>query len=141
MVSFSAQLHNLFRYKLLIRTLLGPRRAERLINRATFVISSGTNDMLSVYLASNRSNAISMEMYENHLITRVANYTQVRISLFEQASGIYVLHFSVIICSAYLPYISGYDNAWRKEICFCWTAPNGLLANCPNFGRHRIGQM
>ena len=55
------------------------------------MISSGTNDMLSVYLASNRSNAISMEMYENHLITRVANYTQVRISLFEQASGIYVL--------------------------------------------------
>ncbi|PVH48563.1 hypothetical protein PAHAL_4G358500 [Panicum hallii] len=80
-VSFSAQLHNLFRYKLLIRTLLGPRRAERLINRATFVISSGTNDMLSVYIASNRSNAISMEMYENHLIAHVANYTQAMIML------------------------------------------------------------
>lgn len=80
MVSFSAQLHNLFRYKLLIRTLLGARRAERLVNRAAFVISTGTNDMLSVYLASsNQSNsAISMEMYENHLIARVANYTQVR---------------------------------------------------------------
>ncbi|KAF8662030.1 hypothetical protein HU200_056565 [Digitaria exilis] len=82
-VSFSAQLHNLFRYKLLIRTLLGARRAERLVNRAAFVISTGTNDMLSVYLASsNQSNsAISMEMYENHLIARVANYTQAMIML------------------------------------------------------------
>ncbi|CAN6179802.1 unnamed protein product [Urochloa humidicola] len=80
-VSFSAQLHNLFRYKLLIRTLLGPRRSERLVNRATFVISTGTNDMLSVYLATNRSNAINMEMYENHLIARVANYTQAMIML------------------------------------------------------------
>ncbi|RCV19765.1 hypothetical protein SETIT_4G002000v2 [Setaria italica] len=80
-VPFSAQLHNLFRYKLLIRTLLGPRRAERLVNRATFVISAGTNDLLSVYLASNRSNAISMDMYENHLIARVANHTQAMIML------------------------------------------------------------
>ncbi|XP_062179107.1 GDSL esterase/lipase At5g45950-like [Phragmites australis] len=76
-VSFTAQLHNLFRYKLLIRTLLGPRRAERLVNRATFVISTGTNDMLNIYLASNRSTAISTAVYENYLIARVANYTQV----------------------------------------------------------------
>ncbi|KAG0512304.1 hypothetical protein BDA96_10G001800 [Sorghum bicolor] len=80
-MSFSAQLRNLFRYKLLIRTLLGPRRAERLVNRAAFVISSGTNDLLSVYLATNRSNAISMELYENHLIAHVANYTQAMIML------------------------------------------------------------
>ncbi|TVU12948.1 hypothetical protein EJB05_46615 [Eragrostis curvula] len=76
-MSFSAQLRNLFRYRLLIRTLLGPRRADRLVNRATFVISTGTNDMLSAYLASNRSSAISTTAYENYLITRVANYTQV----------------------------------------------------------------
>nr|ACF84513.1 unknown [Zea mays] len=80
-VSFSEQVHNLFRYKLLIRTLLGPRRAERLVNRAAFVISTGTNDLLSVYLASNRSNAISMELYENHLTAHVANYTQAMIML------------------------------------------------------------
>jgi len=93
-MSFSAQLRNLFRYKLLIRTLLGPRRAERLVNRAAFVISSGTNDLLSVYLATNRSNAISMELYENHLIAHVANYTQVHISIVKLAFGI-----SVIICN------------------------------------------
>ncbi|KAL6606436.1 hypothetical protein ACP70R_042089 [Stipagrostis hirtigluma subsp. patula] len=62
---------------LLIRSLLGPRRAEQLVNRATFIISTGTNDMLSVYLASNRSRAISTAVYENYLIARVANYTQV----------------------------------------------------------------
>ncbi|XP_062229958.1 GDSL esterase/lipase At5g45950-like [Phragmites australis] len=76
-VSLTAQMHNLFRYKLLIRTLLGPRRAERLVNRATFIISTGTNDMLSIYLASNQSSAISTAVYENYLIAHVANYTQV----------------------------------------------------------------
>ncbi|GJN29964.1 hypothetical protein PR202_gb18234 [Eleusine coracana subsp. coracana] len=76
-MSLSAQVRNLFRYRLLIRTLLGPRRAERLVNRATFIISTGTNDMLSAYLASNRSTAINTAAYENYLIARVANYTQV----------------------------------------------------------------
>jgi hypothetical protein len=91
-VSFSEQVHNLFRYKLLIRTLLGPRRAERLVNRAAFVISTGTNDLLSVYLASNRSNAISMELYENHLTAHVANYTQVlHISIVKLAFGMSVI--------------------------------------------------
>ncbi|WVZ82984.1 hypothetical protein U9M48_030179 [Paspalum notatum var. saurae] len=91
-LSFSAQLRNLVRYKLLIRTLIGPRRAERLLNRAAFVISSGTNDMLSLYLAStNRSSSSNnaaasssiqdMDTYENHLIARVANYTQAMILL------------------------------------------------------------
>ncbi|KAJ1257499.1 hypothetical protein BS78_10G001300 [Paspalum vaginatum] len=82
-LSFSAQVRNFVRYKLLIRTLLGPRRAERLLNRAAFVISSGTNDMLSLYLASssNRSSVVDMDTYENHLIARVANYTQAMILL------------------------------------------------------------
>jgi hypothetical protein len=85
-VPFTAQLRNLFRYRRLLRTLLGPRRAERLVNRATFVVSTGTNDMLSVYLAAannNRSSAIvSTEAYENYLISRVANYTQVYVRFF-----------------------------------------------------------
>lgn len=67
------------------------------------MISTGTNDILSVYLASNRSNAISMDMYENHLIARVANHTQVSISLSNRHLR-YLL--SVIICSALLYHMS-----------------------------------
>ncbi|KAM0920536.1 hypothetical protein ACQ4PT_007480 [Festuca glaucescens] len=75
---FRRQLWHFWRYKLLIRALHGPRRAERLVNRATFVISAGTNDMLLNYIASNRSaGPIGMLRYENNLISRLGNYTQV----------------------------------------------------------------
>lgn len=78
MVSFPRQIKHLWRYKLLIRTLLGARKAERLVNKATFVVSAGTNDILFNYLAaSNQSGAIGMPQYENYLIARLANYTQV----------------------------------------------------------------
>lgn len=76
-VSFPRQIKHLWRYKLLIRTLLGARKAERLVNKATFVVSAGTNDILFNYLAaSNQSGAIGMPQYENYLIARLANYTQ-----------------------------------------------------------------
>lgn len=76
---FRRQLWHLWRYKLLIRALLGPRRAERLVNRAALVISAGTNDLLLNYIASNQSAAGSIGMlhYENYLIGRLTNYTQV----------------------------------------------------------------
>ncbi|VAI00139.1 unnamed protein product [Triticum turgidum subsp. durum] len=75
---FRRQLWHFWRYKLLIRALLGPRRAERIVNRATFIISAGTNDMLLNYIASNRSaGPIAMLRYKNHLIARLSNYTQV----------------------------------------------------------------
>ncbi|KAE8788985.1 GDSL esterase/lipase [Hordeum vulgare] len=75
---FRRQLWHFWRYKLLIRALIGPRRAERIVNRATFIISAGTNDMLLNYIASNRSaGPIAMLRYENHLIARLGNYTQV----------------------------------------------------------------
>ncbi|XBI77553.1 hypothetical protein VPH35_070633 [Triticum aestivum] len=75
---FRRQLWHFWRYKLLIRALLGTRRAERIVNRATFIISAGTNDMLLNYIASNRSaGPIAMLRYENHLIARLGNYTQV----------------------------------------------------------------
>ncbi|CAM0912312.1 unnamed protein product [Alopecurus aequalis] len=75
---FRRQLWHFWRYKLLIRALHGPRRAERLVNRATFIISAGTNDMLLNYIASNRSaGATGMLRYENNLISLLGNYTQV----------------------------------------------------------------
>ncbi|XP_037461322.1 GDSL esterase/lipase At5g45950-like isoform X1 [Triticum dicoccoides] len=75
---FRRQLWHFWRYKQLIRALLGLRRAERIVNRATFIISAGTNDMLLNYIASNRSaGPIAMLRYENHLIARLGNYTQV----------------------------------------------------------------
>ncbi|XP_037425060.1 GDSL esterase/lipase At5g45950-like [Triticum dicoccoides] len=75
---FRRQLWHFWRYKLLIRALLGTRRAERIVNRATFIISAGTNDMLLNYIASNRSaGPVAMLRYENHLIARLGNYTQV----------------------------------------------------------------
>lgn len=55
------------------------------------MISAGTNDLLSVYLATNRSNGIGMEVYENHLMAHVANYTQVHISIAKLAFGISVI--------------------------------------------------
>ncbi|KAM3196931.1 hypothetical protein ACQJBY_072555 [Aegilops geniculata] len=75
---FRRQLWHFWRYRQLIRALLGLRRAERIVNRATFIISAGTNDMLLNYIASNRSaGPIAMLRYENHLIARLGNYTQV----------------------------------------------------------------
>ncbi|KAF7092500.1 hypothetical protein CFC21_094976 [Triticum aestivum] len=75
---FRRQLWHFWRYKQLIRALLGLRRAERIVNRATFIISAGTNDMLLNFIASNRSaGPIAMLRYENHLIARLGNYTQV----------------------------------------------------------------
>uniref|UniRef100_A0ACD5XRR0 Uncharacterized protein n=1 Tax=Avena sativa TaxID=4498 RepID=A0ACD5XRR0_AVESA len=74
---FRRQLLHFWRYKLLLRAFHGPRRAERFVNRATFIISAGTNDMLLNYIASNRSaGPIGMLRYENNLITRLGNYTQ-----------------------------------------------------------------
>ena len=89
---FRRQLWHFWRYKLLIRALHGPRRAERIVNRATFVISAGTNDMLLNYIASNQSaGAIGMLRYENNLISRLGNYTQVRMNFGPNwlASGTY----------------------------------------------------
>ncbi|XP_047080812.1 GDSL esterase/lipase At5g45950-like [Lolium rigidum] len=76
-LSFSNQVEDLWRYKRNLQRLVGPRRAEQLVRRATFVISAGTTDVFSHYLATNRSRSDSWPSYENLLITRVANYTQV----------------------------------------------------------------
>ncbi|CAM0948035.1 unnamed protein product [Alopecurus aequalis] len=76
-LSFSNQVEDLWRYKRNLQRLVGPRRAEQLVRRATFVISAGTTDVFSHYLANNRSGANSWPLYENLLVTRVANYTQV----------------------------------------------------------------
>lgn len=58
---------------------MGPRRAAQLLRRATFVISAGTTDLFSHYLATNRSGTDSWPQYENLLITRVTNNTTVSI--------------------------------------------------------------
>uniref|UniRef100_A0A0D9WKR9 Uncharacterized protein n=1 Tax=Leersia perrieri TaxID=77586 RepID=A0A0D9WKR9_9ORYZ len=80
-VSFSTQIKQLWRYKLLMRKLMGPTRAERLVNRATFVVSAGTNDILFNYLDSNRSGYNTMPEYDSYLMQRLANYTQVMMML------------------------------------------------------------
>ncbi|KAF0934416.1 hypothetical protein E2562_025025, partial [Oryza meyeriana var. granulata] len=80
-LSFPNQIEDLWRYKRNLQRLVGRRRAEQLVRRATFVISAGTTDLLFHYLASNQSTAEIGPQYENQLITRVANYTQVMATL------------------------------------------------------------
>lgn len=118
-MSLSSQVRNLFRYRLLIRTLLGPRRAERLVNRATFVISTGTNDMLSAYLASNRSSAISTAAYENYLIARVANFTQVISS--PHSSCNYTINLSMTTINQVMSMLGG------RRFIFVGLPPMGCL--------------
>ncbi|XP_052141663.1 GDSL esterase/lipase At5g45950-like [Oryza glaberrima] len=80
-LSFPNQIEDLWRYKRNLQRLVGRRRAEELVRRATFVVSAGTTDLLFHYLASNQSAAESGPQYENQLISRVANYTQVMATL------------------------------------------------------------
>uniref|UniRef100_A0A0E0JUI8 GDSL esterase/lipase n=1 Tax=Oryza punctata TaxID=4537 RepID=A0A0E0JUI8_ORYPU len=80
-LSFPNQIEDLWRYKRNLQRLVGRRRAEELVRRATFVVSAGTTDLLFHYLASNQSAAESGPRYENQLISRVANYTQVMATL------------------------------------------------------------
>ncbi|KAL5200066.1 hypothetical protein ABZP36_021269 [Zizania latifolia] len=80
-LSFTSQIEDLWRYKRNLQRLVGPRSAERLVRKATFVISAGTTDLLFHYLASNQSASGSGPQYENQLITRIANYTQVMATL------------------------------------------------------------
>ncbi|KAL5196394.1 hypothetical protein ABZP36_008393 [Zizania latifolia] len=80
-LSFPNQIEDLWRYKRGLQRLVGARRAERLVRKATFVISAGTTDLLFHYLASNQSAADSGPRYENQLITRIVNYTQAMATL------------------------------------------------------------
>ncbi|XP_006646771.3 GDSL esterase/lipase At5g45950-like [Oryza brachyantha] len=80
-LSFPNQIEDLWLYKRNLQRLVGRRRAEQLVRRATFVVSAGTTDLLFHYLASNQSAVESGPLYENQLITRVANYTQVMATL------------------------------------------------------------
>ncbi|EEC72332.1 hypothetical protein OsI_05536 [Oryza sativa Indica Group] len=63
-LSFPNQIEDLWRYKRNLQRLVGRRRAEELVRRATFI-----------------SAAESGPQYENQLISRVANYTQVMAAL------------------------------------------------------------
>nr|BAK04674.1 predicted protein [Hordeum vulgare subsp. vulgare] len=76
-LSLSNQVEDLWRYRRNLQRLVGPRRAAQLLRRATFVISAGTTDLFSHYLATNRSGTDSWPQYENLLITRVTNNTTV----------------------------------------------------------------
>uniref|UniRef100_A0A0D9VB74 GDSL esterase/lipase n=1 Tax=Leersia perrieri TaxID=77586 RepID=A0A0D9VB74_9ORYZ len=81
-LSFPNQIEDLWRYKRNLQRLMGQRRAEQLVRRATFVISAGTTDLLYHHLAPNQSAADNgPEEYGIQLIAQIANYTQMMATL------------------------------------------------------------
>ncbi|KAL5710720.1 hypothetical protein ACHQM5_021250 [Ranunculus cassubicifolius] len=69
-LTVSKQLEYLRHYKIHLRKLVGTKRGERIVRKAVFVLSMGTNDFLqNYYLEPIRSKQFTVGEYTNYLTT------------------------------------------------------------------------
>lgn len=81
-LSVSKQIEYLMHYKIILREVVGVKRAEEIVKNAIFIISAGTNDLIqNYYLDPTRAKQFTVDEFVDYLINCMAADIKVLFSL------------------------------------------------------------